>query len=118
MRLIAPSVARSFQWGVILTITPQRSLTELQLAEGYSKLCALDPAVHPKFVPLAAVGHHEVRMVAPVGQLSHAMPMFWLELFDTCTEQTVDSYRCHAIKDANAVFEHFVAQAAQPDENP
>src|SRR4051812_24412231 len=95
-----------------LTPTPESSSSELQLARGYAKLCALDKQISPRFVPLVAVGDHEIRMVA-LADHTDPKTLFWLELFDARSERAVDSYRSHNIKDAIPIFEHFVAQAEQ-----
>ena len=62
-------------------------------------------------VSLASIGNHEIRMLAgPAVDLDGA-PLFWLELFNHSKKTSVDSFRCHRIKDALPVFKHFVAQA-------
>jgi hypothetical protein len=99
-----------------LTFNQESSSAELQLARGYTTLRALAPAGHLNFVPLAALGNHEIRMVAPAGDAADG-PMFWLELFNTRLEQTVDSYRCCNMSDAVPVFDHFMIQAEQPETN-
>jgi hypothetical protein len=40
------------------------------------------------------------------------VPLFWLELFNTSTNTSVDSFVCFRIKDAVSVIEDFVSQAA------
>jgi hypothetical protein len=95
----------------IVTINLERSGAELHIARGYGRLCAIHREVQPRFVPLVPVGDYEIRMVAPAADQPDTL--FWLELFETTSETTVDSYRCHNIKDAIPVFEHFVAQASR-----
>src|SRR4029077_8019549 len=87
-------------------------LTELKLSRAYIKLCVI-PEDSPKLsVSLTFVDHHEVRMLTiPTINRSDASPLFWLELFDHCTNTSVDSYCCHKLKDAAPVFSDFLATA-------
>ena len=91
--------------------TSDGTLTELKIARAYVKLCSIsDPEAS---VSLASIGNYEVRMLAnPAVDLDSA-PLFWLELFDHTMKTSVDSFRCHRLKDAAPVFNDFVAHASE-----
>ena len=93
--------------------TPEWTLTELRIAKAYVRLCAI-PADSPEAsVSLASIDSHEIRMLArPAVDLDSA-PLFWLELFDHTMKTSVDSFRCHRLKDAAPVFNDFVAHASE-----
>ena len=80
-------------------------LSEFRLSKAYVRLCTLPDDGPETSVSLASIGNHEVRMLAG------PEPLFWLELFDHSMKTSVDSFRCHRLKDAVPVFSDFVAQA-------
>jgi hypothetical protein len=86
-------------------------LTEFRISQAYLKLCAVPEGTPGASVSLASIGSHEIRMLAhPATDLDSA-PLFWLELFDHSMKTSVDSFRCHRLKDAVPVFSDFVARA-------
>jgi hypothetical protein len=50
-----------------------------------------------------------------IGSKAHSdgMSLFWLELLDYDAKTSVDSFSCHKIEDAVAVFDDFIAQAGR-----
>jgi hypothetical protein len=40
------------------------------------------------------------------------VPLFWLELFDHSTKQSIDGFSCHKIEEAVAICDDFMSQAA------
>ena len=64
-------------------------------------------------VLLASIGNYEVRMLASPAVDLDSAPLFWLELFDHSMKTSVDSFRCHRLKDAAPVFNDFVAHAGE-----
>jgi hypothetical protein len=64
-------------------------------------------------VSLASIGDHEIRMLAGPAVDLDGTPLFWLELFDHSLKTSVDSFRCHRLKDAVPVVCDFLAQASE-----
>ena len=88
--------------------TSDRTLTELKIARAYVKLCSIS---HPDAsVSLASIGSHEIRMLSVPAADSDSAPLFWLELFDRGTRTSLDSFRCHRLKDTVPVLSDFFAQ--------
>ena len=87
------------------------NITELKIARAYVSLCAFPEDSQQVSVSLVSIGSHEIRMLGGSAIDIGSAPLFWLELFNHSTNMSVDSYRCHALKDAAHVFNDFVAQA-------
>ena len=86
------------------------TLTELRIARAYVRFCSIPVDCPEASVSLASIGSHEIRMLAgPAVDLDSA-PLFWLELFDHGTKTSVDSFRCHRLKDAVPVVCDFFTQ--------
>ena len=64
-------------------------------------------------VSLASIGNHEIRLLAGRAVDLDSAPLFWLELFDHTMKTSVDSFRCHRLKDAAPVFNDFVAHVSE-----
>ncbi len=91
--------------------TSDRTLTELRLSRAYIRLCVIPEDSPEVSVSLASIGNHEIRMLGgPAINLASA-PLFWLELFDHSTHTSIDSFRCHKLKDAVPVLGDFLTQA-------
>ena len=89
------------------------ALSKMRIARAYVQiLCILEDRSDAS-VSLASIGNCEIRMF--VGSKAHSddMSLFWMELFDHAAKKSVDSFSCHKIEDAEAVFEDFIAQAGR-----
>ena len=89
----------------------ERSLTELQIARAYVSLSS-NPEDDLASVLLTTSGSCEIRMFRSPKVHLDGVPLFWLELFNTSTNTSVDSFVCFRIKDAVSVFEDFVSQVS------
>ena len=88
--------------------TSHRTLTELNIARAYVKLCSTsDPEAS---VSLASIGSHEIRMLGGSAIDIDSAPLFWLELFDHGAKTSLDSFCCRRLKDAAPVVSDFFAQ--------
>ena len=94
--------------------TSETTLVELRIAQAYVKLSSIPEDSAGAGVSLAAIGRCEIRMLrVDVKEADlDGVPLFWLELFDHGTKTSIDSFRCHKIKDAVPVFEYFRSEAA------
>ena len=90
--------------------TSDRTLTELEIARAYVKLCSIPKGGPQASVSLASIGSHEIRMLVGAAVDLDRAPLFWLELFDRGTKTSVDSFCCHRLKDAVPVVYDFFAQ--------
>ena len=93
-----------------MNCTSETALVELRIARAYVKLSCIPEDSSEASVSLASVGNCEIRMFR--AREADSMALFWLELRDHATNTSVDSFRCHKIKDAVPVFEDFMSQAA------
>lgn len=107
-----------FAKGMILTgcSSSERTLTELKIASAYVKLASIPEDSTEASVLLASIGSCEIRMFRGVEVQLDGAPLFWLELFDHNARTSVDSFICHVLKDAVAVFDDFFSQAAHLNE--
>ena len=64
------------------------------------------------------IGDYEIRIFEAAQTDSADEPLFWMELFDHDKQSSVDSCSCHAIEEAVATFDSFVAQAEDPGTPP
>jgi len=90
--------------------TSEWTLTELKIAKAYVRLCAIPEDSPEASVLLATIDSHEIRMLASPAVDLDSAPLFWLELFDHGTKTSVDSFRCHRLKDAVPVVCDFFTQ--------
>ena len=100
--------------------TSETTLVELRIAQAYVKLSFIPEDSSQASVSLAAIGSCEIRMLRAQQADLDGVPLFWLELVDHATGTSIDSCRCHKIKDAVPVFEYFMSEAAflnGPDRN-
>jgi hypothetical protein len=67
-------------------------------------------------VLLASIGSCEIRMFRGPEAALDGTPLFWLELIDHSIKTSVDSCSCHRLKDAVAIFDDFISQAARLNE--
>ena len=90
------------------------TLVELRIAQAYIKLSSIPVDSAEVSVSLTAIGSCEIRMLCVNVKEADldGVPLFWLELFDHGTKTSIDSFRCHKIKDAVPVFEYFRSEAA------
>ena len=98
---------------MIMSKISDNALSKMRIARAYIQiLCILEDRSEAS-VSLASIGNCEIRMF--VGSKAHSddMSLFWLELFDHDAKTSVDSFSCHKIEDAEAVFEDFIAQAGR-----
>ena len=95
----------------------ERTLTELKIARAYVKLSSIQEDSPEASVLLASIGSCEIRMFRGVELQLDGAPLFWLELFDHSAKTSIDSFICHVLKDAVAVFDDFVLQAAHLNES-
>ena len=93
--------------------TSEWTLIELRISKAYVKLCTMPEDSPAASVSLASIGNYEVRMLASPAVDLDGAPLFWLELFDHSMKTSVDSFRCHRLKDAVPVFNDFVAHASE-----
>ena len=91
----------------------ERTLTELKIARAYGRLSSIPGNGPEASVLLASVGSCEIRMFRGSGADldGNGAPLFWLELFDHSTKQSVDSFICHRLKDAVRIVDDFISQA-------
>jgi len=83
------------------------ALSKMRIARAYVQiLCILEDRSDAS-VSLASIGNCEIRMFVGSKAHSDGMSLSWLELFDHDAKTSVDSYSCHKIEDAVAVFEDF-----------
>lgn len=92
--------------------TSETTLVELRIAQAYVNLSSIPDDSAEARVSLAAIGSCEIRMLRLQEADLDGVPLFWLELFDHGTRTSIDSFRCHKIKDAVPVFEYFRSEAA------
>jgi hypothetical protein len=86
------------------------SFTELRITWALVRLlCIPESEPGPRMVSLARIGSYEVRMFEPSQTDSPDAPLFWMELFDHDMEICIDSCVCRSIKEAAAMFEHFIS---------
>ena len=90
----------------------ERTLIELKIAGSYVKLSSIPEDSPEASVLLASIGSCEIRMFRDAEVHLEIAPLFWLELSDLNTKTSVDRFICHILKDAVAVFDDFVLQAA------
>jgi hypothetical protein len=109
----APKCTRKFRriQGSIVSGISDKLLSELRIAGAYVKLLCIPDDSSEKSVSLARIGSCEIRIFEGSQVTSDGMRLFWLELFDHVAKQSVDSFSCHEIEDAVAVFEDFISQA-------
>ena len=93
--------------------TPDRTFTELRIASAYVKLSRIPEDSSEASVSLASIGTCEIRMFRGPEAGCDRMPLFWLELFDHSTKTSIDSFSCHEIKEAVAMFDDFISQAGR-----
>ena len=96
----------------------ERTLTELKIARAYGRLSSIPGNGPEASVSLASIGSYEIRMFrGPEADLDgNGAPLFWLELIDHSIKTSVDSFSCHRLKDAVAIFDDFFSQAARLNE--
>jgi hypothetical protein len=95
----------------IVSMTSDRTLRELRIAQAYVKLLCIPGGCSEASVSLGRIGRCEIRIFRGSPPDSDDMPLFWIELFDHGAKQSVDSFSCHAVKDALVVVEDFIWQA-------
>ena len=96
---------------MIMSKISDNALNKMRIARAYVQiLCILEDRSEAS-VSLASIGNCEIRMFVGSKAHSDGMSLSWLELFDHDAKTSVDSYSCHKIEDAVAVFEDFIAQA-------
>ena len=95
-----------------MNCTSDTKLIELRIARAYVKLSCIPEDSSEASVSLASVGYCEIRMFRAREADFDDTALFWLELLDHGANASVDSFRCHKIKDAVPVFEDFMSQAA------
>ena len=84
----------------------------MKIARAYGRLSSIPGNGPEASVLLASIGSCEIRMFrGPKADLDGA-PLFWLELIDHSIKTSVDSFICHRIKDAVAIFDDFISQAS------
>jgi hypothetical protein len=87
------------------------ALSKMRIARAYIQiLCILEDRSEAS-VSLASIGNCEIRMLVRSKAHPDDMSLLWLELFDNDAKTSVDSFSCHKIEDAVAIFEDFIAQA-------
>ena len=91
--------------------SPDRTLTEPQIARAYIKLSYIPDDSSEALVSLASIKDYEIRMFRGPAVDIDGVPLFWLELFDHSTKTSSDGFSCHTIKEAAAIFDDFVSQA-------
>ena len=93
----------------------ERTLTELKIARAYGRLRPFRE--RSRSVGFARLDRQlrDPHASGPQADLDGA-PLFWLELFDHSTKQSVDSFICHRLKDAVVIFDDFISQAARLNE--
>jgi hypothetical protein len=93
----------------------ERTVTELKIARAYGRLSSIPGNGPEASVLLASIGSFEIRMFrGPEADLDgNGAPLFWLELIDRSIKTSVDSFACHKLKDAVAVFDGFISQATR-----
>ena len=91
--------------------TSEQTLVELRIAQAYIKLSSIPEDGAGASVSLASIGNCEIRMLRVQEPDLDGVPLFWLELFDQRIGTSIDSFRCHKIKEAVPVFEHFMSEA-------
>jgi hypothetical protein len=87
--------------------SPEPTLIELRIARAYGKLSSISEDSSKVSVLLARIGNCGIRMFRWPETQSGGL--FWLELFEH--NVSIDSFRCHEIKDAAPVFEELILQA-------
>jgi hypothetical protein len=102
--------------GLIENNTPNRTLTELRIASAYVKLSRIPEDSSEASVSLASIRTCEIRMFRGPEADCDRMPLFWLELFDHSAKTSIDSFSCHEIKEAVAIFDDFISQAGRLNE--
>ena len=90
--------------------TYETTFTELRIARAYVKLSCIPEDSSEASVSLASIGNCEIRIFRGREADFDSMALFWLELVDHGTNTSVDSFRCHKIKEAAPVFEDFMSQ--------
>jgi hypothetical protein len=94
-----------------MSSTSETTLIELRIARAYVKLSCIPEDGSEASVSLARIGDCEIRMLRVREPDLDGTPLFWLELLDN-NKTSIDSFRCHKIKDATPIFEYFASQAA------
>ena len=94
--------------------TSESTLIELRIARAYVKLSCIPEDSSEASVSLARIGDCEIRMLRVREPDLDGTPLFWLELLDN-NNTSIDSFRCHKLKDATSVFEYFSSQASHLD---
>ena len=89
---------------------------ELRIARAYVKLWCIPEGSSKASLLIASIGSYEIRMLRGPEFDLDGTPLFWLELFDHGTKTSVDSFVCHRLRDAIAVFDDFLSQAASLNE--
>jgi hypothetical protein len=99
--------------GLIMSKISDNALSKMRIARAYVQiLCILEDRSEAS-VSLASIGNCEIRMFVGSKAHSDGMSLFWLELLDYDAKTSVDSFSCHKIEDAVAVFDDFIAQAGR-----
>jgi hypothetical protein len=98
--------------GSVMNCTSETALIELRVARAYVKLSCIPEDSSEASVSLASIGNCEIRMFRAREADFDGMSLFWLELRDHGANTSVDSFKCHKIKDAVPVLEDFMSQAA------
>jgi hypothetical protein len=93
--------------------TPDRTFPELRIASAYVKLSRIPEDSSEASVSLVSIGTREISMFRGPEAAYDRMPLFWLELFDHSTKTSIDSFSCHEIKEAVAMFDDFISQAGR-----
>ena len=88
------------------------TLNEQHIARAYAKLSCIPEDGSEASVSLASILNFANSTYSKVESDLDGIPLFWLELFDHGTKMSIDSFRCHNIKEAAPVFEYFKSQAA------
>jgi hypothetical protein len=94
----------------------ERTLTELKIARAYGRLSSIPGNGPEASILLDSIGSCEIRMFRGSGVDLNGAPLFWLELIDHSIKTSVDSCSCHRLKDAVAIFDDFISQAARLNE--
>ena len=92
--------------------TSDRTLTEQRIARAYVKLSCIPEDSSEASVSLASIGNCEIHMFRGPEVGFDGGPLFWLELFDHSTKQSIDGFSCHKIEEAVAICDDFMSQAA------
>jgi hypothetical protein len=93
-----------------------KKLIELRIARAYvDLLCTLDGHPVARWVLLARIDNHEIRLFLHSNIDAPYAPLFWMELFDHGAGVSIDSYACHQLRHAVDIFEEFRCEAERSE---